>query len=253
MEKIKPGAFASALRRSDPRGLFNHDRNIVLGRKSAGTLNLEEDSKGLHVEIKPPDTQLVRDMVLTPIQRGDVREQSFGFIVEEDKWEGLEDTRNSNLPIRTILKVHELFDISPVTFPAYPDTTIALRSLSAVRNRGINDYALIEEVDRILSGYPKRSTSTQRLLDRVDRVLAEAAWFTDPRLWPAMEKIILYGNYKHPCQRYSIPSKTPRLSNSTRLLLNEVDRILARAKKYTHRPRWLDEMDRNIAWAKKYI
>jgi len=127
-EKIEPGAFADAIPKSDTRSLWNHDSNYVLGRKSSKTLRLQEDDHGLKVEIIPPDTQWARDLVVS-IDRGDVREMSFGFIVKEDgdKWE----RDGSNPPVRTLKKngIEELVDVSPVTFPAYMDTEIALRSL----------------------------------------------------------------------------------------------------------------------------
>jgi hypothetical protein len=81
------------------------------------------------MEVTPPDTQLVRDMVLSPIDRGDITQQSFGFTVSQDKWEDVD----KDIPKRTILEVRELFDVSPVTFPAYPDTSVALRSLDKTK------------------------------------------------------------------------------------------------------------------------
>ena len=107
IERIKPGAFKDAIKISDARALFNHDANIVLGRQSAGTLELREDKRGLFMSVSPPDTQLVRDMVLTPIERGDITQQSFGFTVEADSWDGLDTDK----PTRTIEKVRELFDV----------------------------------------------------------------------------------------------------------------------------------------------
>lgn len=125
-EKIAPGAFARALReKQDVRALFNHDRNIVLGRMSSGTLTLREDEWGLLYKIVPPDTQLVRDMVFEPIRRGDISGNSFSFRVAPggDHWE-----EGQNEAIRTLLDV-DIMDIGPVTFPAYPTTDVALRSL----------------------------------------------------------------------------------------------------------------------------
>ena len=133
-ERIKPGAFAAALKVSDARALFNHDSNIVLGRQSAGTLRLSEDKNGLFMEVDPPDTQLVRDMVLTPIERGDITQQSFGFTVEDDEWT---ENRETGEATRTITRFREIFDVSPVTFPAYPDTDVALRSLGEWRNKNV--------------------------------------------------------------------------------------------------------------------
>jgi len=130
IERIAPGAFKNSLKTSDVRALFNHDSNIILGRKSSGTLELKEDKKGLFMSVTPPDTQLVRDMVLSPIERGDVTQQSFGFTVQSDDW----DYRDNEPSIRTITEIRELFDVSPVTFPAYPDTAVALRSLDKIKS-----------------------------------------------------------------------------------------------------------------------
>ena len=145
IEQIKPGAFKEALKNSDIRSLFNHDPNIVLGRNKAGTLELKEDSKGLFQITHPPDTQLVRDMVLTPIERGDIDQQSFGFTVEKDLWEGLDTDK----PTRTIVKFKELFDVTVATYGAYPDTSVALRSLAEARNQKPNEDEISIEIDGI--------------------------------------------------------------------------------------------------------
>ena len=138
-EKISRGAFAKALKTSDARALFNHDPNIILGRESSKTLTLREDDKGLLMEVYPPDTQLIRDMVLTPIERRDIREQSFGFTIAAngDQWEG-ERTKAAKVPVRTILDVSRIWDVSPVTFAAYPDTKVALRD-TKVALRSLDD------------------------------------------------------------------------------------------------------------------
>lgn len=122
-ERIAPGAFAKTITSGDVRALWNHDANIVLGRNKSGTLRLSEDSAGLFYECDAPDTQLVRDMVLAPIARGDVNQCSFGFRTLQDKWAKVDGEW-----IRTLLEV-ELFDVSPVTYPAYQQTDVAVRSL----------------------------------------------------------------------------------------------------------------------------
>ena len=133
-ERIEKGFFESALERSDPVDLFNHDSNIVLGRKSAGTFKVWEDDTGLRFDCFPPDTQLVKDMVLSPIRRKDIIGNSFGFSVNGggDMWEEDEDGRT----IRTLKAggCRELFDGSQVTFPAYPETELALRSMDEWRD-----------------------------------------------------------------------------------------------------------------------
>lgn len=126
-ERIAPGAFAKSIQSADVRALWNHDANIVLGRNKSGTLRLSEDSAGLYYEVDVPDTQLIRDMVLAPIARGDVNQCSFGFYTLSDKWAKVDGDW-----VRTLLEV-ELFDVSPVTYPAYPATDVAVRSLQAAQ------------------------------------------------------------------------------------------------------------------------
>ena len=124
-EIIAPGAF-DGHEDMDVRALFNHDPNMVLGRNTAGTLRLREDAKGLHVEIDPPDTSFAKDLLVS-MRRGDIDQMSFGFRTISDKWE----TKDGE-DLRTLEKV-ELFDVSPVVFPAYEDTDVAVRSLEAYR------------------------------------------------------------------------------------------------------------------------
>lgn len=128
-EIIQPGAFKNALLKSDTRALFNHDSSMVLGRMSAGTMTLKEDNTGLFMEVTPPDTQFARDLLVS-IERGDIKEQSFGFTVKTDSWE---EDRETGKTVRTLIEINELFDVSPVTFPAYPDTTVAKRSLEGFK------------------------------------------------------------------------------------------------------------------------
>jgi HK97 family phage prohead protease len=124
-EKIAPGAFAEAIGRDDVRALWNHDANFVLGRVRAGTLTMREDERGLAVEIDPPDTQWARDLLVS-MARGDVTQMSFGFRVERggQSWEKTDEGN-----VRTITRA-SLFDVSPVTYPAYADTDVAVRSLA---------------------------------------------------------------------------------------------------------------------------
>lgn len=120
-EKIDKGAFANTLT-DDVRALWNHDTNLPLGRTKSGTLRLAEDAHGLRVEIDPPDTQAGRDAVAS-IKRGDVDAMSFGFDVLEDTW----DRDADGMMIRTLRKI-KLYEVSPVVFPAYPQTSISARA-----------------------------------------------------------------------------------------------------------------------------
>ena len=127
-EEIAPGAFDAVLG-DDVRALFNHDPNFVLGRTASGTLELSVDAEGLRYDINPPDTQSVRDLVLAPLARGDITGSSFAFRVAPDGDEWREE--DDGMIVRTITRFSRLLDVSPVTYPAYPDAGAAARSLEA--------------------------------------------------------------------------------------------------------------------------
>lgn len=126
-EKIKRGFFKDVIETDDVRALFNHDDNMVLGRTKNNTLILEEDNKGLKVEIIPPNTTYARDLI-NLVNRGDIDQMSFQWVTEKDEW----DSSDLNNVIRTLIKAKSLWDISPVTFPAYPQTKAAIRSAREV-------------------------------------------------------------------------------------------------------------------------
>jgi HK97 family phage prohead protease len=124
-EVISPDAFDACLATNpDVRALFNHDPSLILGRTASGTLTLTKDATGLGYEIDPPDTQTARDLLVS-MDRGDISQSSFGFICRNASW-GYDEV--SGIEIRTI-KQADLFDVSPVTFPATTSTTSGLRSL----------------------------------------------------------------------------------------------------------------------------
>lgn len=125
-EIIKPGAFDGVLN-DDVRGLFNHDPNYILGRTAAGTLSLSVSERGLVYDITAPDTQTIRDLVLAPMQRGDINQSSFAFRVARDGEDWYQD--DEGMIIREIHKVSRLFDVSPVTYPAYQEAGAAVRSM----------------------------------------------------------------------------------------------------------------------------
>jgi uncharacterized protein len=146
-EKIDPGAFKKSIESDDIRALRNHNPDYVLGRNKAGTLTLSEDDKGLSIEIDPPDTTYARDLQES-IKRGDISQMSFGFVTIKDDWQH-EKGKDS---IRTLQEVR-LFDVSPVTYPAYPQTSVKVRDyLTAVKeaenkkdNQGLEPQTQAEE------------------------------------------------------------------------------------------------------------
>lgn len=126
-EVIAPGAFANTIG-GDIRALVDHDTGRVIGRSTVGTLRLNEDEKGLAVEIDLPDTTDGRDLAVS-LERGDISGMSFAFSVNSggDSWDDTGD-----LPTRTIHDM-SITEVSAVAFPAYDDTSLALRSLEASR------------------------------------------------------------------------------------------------------------------------
>lgn len=133
-EQVAPGACSRAIKEDDIRAAFNHDSNYILGRNKAGTLKLSEDDKGIYFEINPlPDTQWCRDLQVS-ISRGDINQCSFKFAAIKDQWD-----EKGKTPVRTLLDMR-LFDVSIVTYPAYPQTSVKVRdyinALSAPDSQG---------------------------------------------------------------------------------------------------------------------
>lgn len=125
-EVVMPGAFDQSISQGqDVRALYNHDAAHVIGRRSAKTLRLSTDATGLKVEIDLPDTSTARDLMAN-IQSGNIDGMSFGFRVKQENW--IADQKEKEGDLRQLVEV-ELIEVSAVTFPAYPDTTIAKRNL----------------------------------------------------------------------------------------------------------------------------
>lgn len=141
-EQILPGAFDETIS-DDIRALWNHDTNIVLGRSTAGTLRLIIDERGLAYEIDPPASAASQ---VESVQRGDVNQTSFGFKTLDDEWSEDED----GVIIRSLKKI-KLYEISPVTFPAYTATS------AGVRNDEI--YGVIPEIPEELRRAPEPSSA----------------------------------------------------------------------------------------------
>lgn len=126
-EKIDPKAFEKC--NFDKCILnFNHDNEKIMARVSSGTLKLEVDDKGLRFSAELPNTTVGNDM-LELIRRGDVNQCSFAFVVESDAWVYADNSNDLEFDERTILSIKEVYDVCPVVYPAYEDTTVDARSL----------------------------------------------------------------------------------------------------------------------------
>lgn len=136
-EQFKKGAFTNSLSQDDQRGLWSHDTSQVLGRTKNGTLRLFEDDIGLRFEIDLPSTTLGNDAYET-IKRGDVDGVSFGFKMQKEEW----DESDPDNITRSILQA-KLFEISPVAFPAYPDSVVSARKYDPYK-----EYLEMREADK---------------------------------------------------------------------------------------------------------
>jgi HK97 family phage prohead protease len=140
VEAVAPGAFTKTIQEADVRGLVNHDPNIILGRNTADTLTLLEDVTGLWYEIDPPDTVASRDWI-TLMERGDITQSSFAFRPIDVEWGLTPD----EFPLRTLKEV-ALYDVSPVTYPAYLDTDAGVQRQAALADLAERRSLRLEEV-----------------------------------------------------------------------------------------------------------
>ncbi len=130
-EKIAPGALDGVIERSDIFALLDHRRDRgILGRSKRGdqvSLRLNVTDAGLDYEFEAPETALGNEL-LSCLERGEIDGSSFAFTVLEDQWERVGDEYQ-----RTITKIDELYDVSPVYSPAYSQTTCDLRGLETLK------------------------------------------------------------------------------------------------------------------------
>ena len=117
-EVIRPGAFDDVLD-NDVRALINHDPNLILGRTTNGTLELSVDERGLKYRVKLGDQQYAKDFYES-VKRGDISQSSFAFTIDKQSW-------NEERTVRSVDKVRQLLDVSPVTYPAYAAATVQAR------------------------------------------------------------------------------------------------------------------------------
>ena len=120
-ESVAPGAFSKTLS-GDVRALVDHESHLVLGRNKAGTLELQEDSRGLwgRIKINPSDSDAMN--LYERVRRGDVDQCSFGFDILSEDTEFREDGS-----VHWTIREVKLYEVSVVTFPAYEETSVSAR------------------------------------------------------------------------------------------------------------------------------
>lgn len=168
-EKVAEGATTKTIGEADIRALFNHDPSLVLGRNRSGTLRLAEDSTGLHYEVFGDMRQsYVADLAIS-MERGDVSNSSFGFRTINDEW-GIDE---ADFPIRTLREI-ALLDVSPVTYPAYLDSTSGLGKRALERfaeKRGLALSAVENDLTAAIRGDVEPDPSTLSTVTNADFAL----------------------------------------------------------------------------------
>lgn len=130
VERFLPGAFDQWFNSgADCLAAFDHDENVLLGRRSSGSLKLELRSEGLWYEIPFDATDPDHQKVAAKIRRGDVPGSSFTFNVE-DKNKDQEFRNENGLLIREVKRV-SVYELGPTPLPAYSGATAEFRNATS--------------------------------------------------------------------------------------------------------------------------
>lgn len=172
VEELTAGCFDESLKTRNVVGLWSHDVSQVLGNTKAGTLRLESNEERLAFELDLPDTQAGRD-AYESVKRGDVDGVSFGMIVTKDKWT-TEKRDDETVYKRTVLEA-ELWEISPVAFPAFPANEVQCRSLEKFKE----EFKMSKETE------PKE-TKKETLEEIIKKVEEEVENMSENRSIPAV-------------------------------------------------------------------
>jgi uncharacterized protein len=162
-EKIQPGAFKRSLAAGDDVVCtFNHDESRILGRRSSGTLKVAEDDKGLAFRCQLDKNQVAHRDLHASVKRGDISDCSFAFNVVGEDGEDFGDGKDENgqrCVVRSLRNV-KLHDVSVVTHPAYPQTSVDARAAAVqivTRNTKRETFARAKQ---IAAEYPELSLET---------------------------------------------------------------------------------------------
>lgn len=170
-EVIRRGSFARTIENgSDVFAHWNHNSDIILGRRKNGTLKIHEDDIGLRFEITPPNTSEAQEKRKL-IREGFVDKMSFGFSIKKYRW----TERDDDVDLLEFLELR-LFEVSPVPFPAYEGTDVSARSGSAfaefitaiTEGRSADEIrSAIEELERAL---PQESTDPEPMFHSANQL-----------------------------------------------------------------------------------
>lgn len=137
-ETVAPEAFNDSLN-DDIRALIDHETRLVLGRTTAGTLQLNVDGKGLYGSISINENDQDAMNLYARVERGDVSQCSFGFDIQEEAYEIMPGDK-----VHWTLKKVKLYEVSVVTFPAYEDTAVSARKQmsDAIKTRALDRWKI---------------------------------------------------------------------------------------------------------------
>jgi uncharacterized protein len=165
-EMIRPGAFRESLSRGDDiRALVGHDSTMIIGRRSAKTLDIVEDERGLKVEIAVPDTTAGRDLLVS-VRRRDLNTMSFGFSTVKDEW--ARTNKDGDVVYRRELIQVDLFEVSAVAFAAYSETSIEARSI-VLGTQGLVEAQRAHEAQLATDAQRGQGTDARARRERITR------------------------------------------------------------------------------------
>lgn len=216
-ETIRAGFFAPAIKNNhDVRALFNHDANHVLGRTTSPkkTLTIKEDKVGLYSVITPPNTALGKDTVEL-IERGDISGQSFAFTLAEERWV---KGSKGQLDIRELTLIDTLYDVGPVTYPAFEDTDISVNreaalQQAAVRSRGLSQFG--EEIPKYV----------MKELQNRTQIAVPASFSIDPDIRSLIKEVVKETLSEQLSEQSDEPVDPPKKSDKIDIFETDPDAI----------------------------
>lgn len=113
---------------SDVIAAVNHNMDRIIGRTSAGTVKLQMDNRGIAYDVDVPQTSYGDDLLVS-IERKDIRGSSFMFSVDEDEGWEVQERADNEIVVRP-RAVARVYEMGPVSMPAYPETTAESRSVN---------------------------------------------------------------------------------------------------------------------------
>jgi HK97 family phage prohead protease len=127
VETIHPNAFDEVLAEGpDVIGVFNHDRNLLLGRTGNGTMKLMKDPYGLRYEITPNENTTIGRDVIEWVKDRTVVGSSFAFAIKRDGGDSWSTDGQRGIRKREVRAIGLLEDVGPVVRPAYDTSSVVV-------------------------------------------------------------------------------------------------------------------------------